>query len=91
MNIGRRMFLLGRRPPAAAPGILPSCLPERGVSCRSCEEHCETGAIRFAPRLGQPARPIIDVSLCTACGECATACPVRAIVVAEVVPEGARA
>ncbi|MDR2614829.1 MAG: 4Fe-4S binding protein [Candidatus Accumulibacter sp.] len=69
------------------PGILSSCLPERGVSCRSCEERCETGAIRFTLRPGQAARPVLDASLCTACGECAAACPVRAIVL----PEGARA
>lgn len=56
-----------------------ACLPRRGVFCRSCEEHCAAGAIRFPPRAGGPARPVVETSFCTGCGLCAAACPSLAI------------
>ncbi|MDR2207519.1 MAG: ferredoxin-type protein NapF [Azoarcus sp.] len=55
------------------------CLPHQGILCRSCEDHCEAGAIRFAPQLGRPAQPNIMVSCCTGCGKCVAACPTHAI------------
>jgi len=55
------------------------CLPSKGVSCRSCEDHCEAGAIRFAPRPGGPAQPDIERASCTGCGECVASCPTYAI------------
>ncbi len=55
------------------------CLPRRGVECRSCGEHCETGALRFRPRTGGPALPEMDASRCTGCGACVAGCPTRAI------------
>jgi ferredoxin-type protein NapF len=59
--------------------ISTACLPHKGVLCRSCEDHCEAGAIRFAPRQGCPAQPDIERSRCTGCGECVASCPVYAI------------
>jgi ferredoxin-type protein NapF len=56
-----------------------ACLPRQGVLCRSCEDHCEAGAIRFAPKLGYPAQPDIMVSCCTGCGGCIATCPTYAI------------
>ena len=56
-----------------------ACLPHQGVLCRSCEERCGEGAIRFAPRPGGPAQPDIIVSTCTGCGECVASCPTHAI------------
>ncbi|MCL1826104.1 MAG: ferredoxin-type protein NapF [Betaproteobacteria bacterium] len=59
--------------------VSSACLPHRGVLCRSCEGHCEAGAIRFVPRPGSPAQPDITGSHCTGCGECVASCPVHAI------------
>ncbi|MCL2644964.1 MAG: ferredoxin-type protein NapF [Betaproteobacteria bacterium] len=56
-----------------------ACLPRQGVLCRTCEDHCEEGAIRFAPRKGHPAQPEIAESRCTGCGECVASCPVHVI------------
>ena len=56
-----------------------SCLPHRGVLCRSCEDHCEERAIRFTHRAGSPAHPEIIQSRCTGCGECVASCPAKAI------------
>jgi ferredoxin-type protein NapF len=79
-----------RQPPALdfSPGLPPwvlqvtistACLPRQGVSCRSCEDNCEAGAIRFAPCQGYPAQPEITKSRCIGCGECVAPCPVHAI------------
>ncbi|MCL2020648.1 MAG: ferredoxin-type protein NapF [Betaproteobacteria bacterium] len=59
--------------------INTACLPHKGVLCRSCEEHCEAGAIRFTPRVGSPAKPEITELRCTGCGECVASCPTHAI------------
>jgi ferredoxin-type protein NapF len=56
-----------------------ACLPRRGVHCRSCSEHCETGAIRFSLWPRHAALPGIETSLCTGCGKCAAVCPAQAI------------
>ena len=56
-----------------------ACLPRRGALCRSCEDHCEEGAIRFALRQGNPAQPEVTKLHCTGCGECVASCPVHAI------------
>ena len=73
---------------ALAPGDIPwrlalavaeSCLPGQGVECRSCEDACDTSAIRFRPRLGGPALPEIDPERCTGCGACVAPCPTGAI------------
>jgi len=56
-----------------------ACLPDRGVLCRSCEDHCCDAAIRFTPRQGRPAQPKITESRCTGCGECVASCPAHAI------------
>ncbi|MCL2589507.1 MAG: ferredoxin-type protein NapF [Betaproteobacteria bacterium] len=56
-----------------------ACLPRQNVLCRSCEDHCEEGAIRFTLRQGSPAQPEIMESCCIGCGECVASCPVRAI------------
>jgi ferredoxin-type protein NapF len=64
-----------------------SCLPHRGVLCRACDERCEAGAIRFPARAGGPARPVIDASSCTGCGECVAGCPAQAISMRPDVPQ----
>jgi ferredoxin-type protein NapF len=66
------------RPWALQAAIGSDCLPRKGVLCRSCDERCEAGAIRFSPRSGGPALPAVESS-CTGCGRCVAACPARAI------------
>ena len=61
--------------------IGPSCLPERGVECRTCGDFCLANAIRFSPRLGGSPIPIIDPAICTGCGACLAPCPVNAITI----------
>lgn len=56
-----------------------SCLPNKGVECRACGEHCDGGAIRFRPRLGGAPLPELDTAACTGCGACVSVCPVSAI------------
>ena len=83
----RRSFLLpgSRRVTAdGAPAPLlarvqASCLAQRGVECRLCGEHCDAGAIRFPPRLGGVAAPVVDDQRCTGCGDCLPVCPSGAL------------
>jgi ferredoxin-type protein NapF len=59
------------------------CLSMRGVTCRSCGDACETGAIRFRLQPGGRALAVVDDSLCNGCGSCIATCPVRAIQIEE--------
>ena len=65
-----------------------ACLSRQGIMCRSCEEHCETGAIRFSLRPNHPAQPDIIRSGCTGCGECVASCPSHAISMQRFSPSG---
>lgn len=56
-----------------------ACLSAQGVECRVCGESCPAGAIRFRPRLGGVALPVLETEACTGCGACFGPCPVRAI------------
>ncbi|MFI8418580.1 ferredoxin-type protein NapF [Serratia sp. NPDC078593] len=55
------------------------CLALQGVECRSCQDSCETQAIRFRPRLGGIAQPSLSVADCNGCGACVLGCPTGAI------------
>ncbi len=59
-----------------------ACLAAQRVECRVCGERCEAQAIRFRPRLGGVAQPVLDANACTGCGDCVAPCPVGAITVA---------
>ena len=59
--------------------IEPTCIAFNGVVCRTCGEHCETAAIRFAHVVGRGAMPQVDVERCTGCGACVSVCPVKAV------------
>jgi ferredoxin-type protein NapF len=85
MDALRRSLLTGRRNAAerrVPVAIAPACLAQRGVECRICGEACDTGAIRFAPRPGGAAQPVLDLARCSACGDCVRPCPVGAVSVA---------
>lgn len=89
MDAGRRAFLLGRKPPPGALSAQPTgpqkaqfgedCLAGQGIVCRTCGDHCDAGAIVFAPRPGGVALPVLLAERCTGCGECAPDCPTLAI------------
>jgi len=87
-SLSRRRFLTGSRPPdlpdSQRLAVSDLCLARSGVSCMSCRDECEAGAIRFRPRLGGPFIPEIDGGLCTGCGNCVAVCPSSAIVPAPV-------
>lgn len=80
MDVGRRAFLLGRTSPRALrAGIGDGCLARQGVTCRTCGERCETGAILFSLCPGGVAIPQISTDACNGCGECIADCPSGAI------------
>ena len=55
------------------------CLAQQNVVCRSCAEICEHDAIRFSPRLGGAALPVLNSERCTGCGDCLPICPNSAL------------
>ena len=58
-----------------------ACLARQGITCRTCGEQCEHGAIRFRPCLGGMAEIVVDASTCNGCGACVHPCPTEAVVV----------
>lgn len=59
--------------------ISDRCLPYHHIECRSCQDGCETRAIRFRPQLNGIAQPVLDLPACTGCGACVPVCPVQAV------------
>jgi len=59
--------------------ISQDCLCQRGVVCQNCRDACPESAIRFPPRLGGPALPVLDGDRCTGCGACVAICPSQVI------------
>lgn len=55
------------------------CLAFQNVVCRCCGESCTAAAIRFSPRLGAAAEPVLNPDLCTGCGACLPVCPTAAL------------
>ena len=59
--------------------VTSRCFAARGIVCQSCRDACAEAAIRFPPRLGGPAQPVLTAALCSGCGACIAACPADAI------------
>lgn len=59
--------------------IKQSCLATNNIYCQSCQEQCETQAIRFKFIDNAIPKPVVDQDLCTACGACIAICPQSAI------------
>lgn len=55
-----------------------ACLAHRQVECRTCGESCPVEAIRFFPRPGQAALPVVQ-GACDGCGQCLAPCPANAL------------
>ncbi|WP_131112197.1 4Fe-4S dicluster domain-containing protein [Sulfuricystis thermophila] len=93
--ISRRDFLRGRikasqntveataTTKAQLASIGPACIAYvDNVVCRSCGDACDEQAIRFSPRLGSAALPVVLTERCTGCGACLPVCPAGAITLA---------
>lgn len=82
MQPARRRFLgLGNTAPASVPriaAVAEDCLALRAVACDLCRDSCEANAMRFSPRVGEPAQPRITAE-CTGCGDCVALCPAQAL------------
>lgn len=59
--------------------IRDSCLAKSNIHCQSCQDACETEAIRFLYSPGRVPHPEVDVDSCTGCGACVAVCPQDAI------------
>ncbi|NNF80207.1 MAG: 4Fe-4S dicluster domain-containing protein [Rhizobiales bacterium] len=59
--------------------ISASCLAQRGVACRLCDDACGFNAIRFRPQLGGHYHPEINSDICNGCLHCLDVCPVGAL------------
>ncbi len=80
----RRSLLFGRPAPGRVVAVIGDrCLARHGIVCRSCGDACEARAIRFPPRLGGVAMPLLDSDACSGCGECISVCPAVAISLSE--------
>ena len=55
------------------------CFTQKGIECRSCQDHCDAKAIRFRYACGAIAEPEISQDLCTGCGACISVCPADCI------------
>lgn len=71
------------RPWTWAATIEASCLSYKGVTCRSCADACDVGAIRFRLQAGGRDTPLLDIDTCTGCGGCKSVCPADAITLSQ--------
>lgn len=64
--------------------IKTHCLALQGVVCQSCQDECESMAIRFQLRSALIPEPVINMQTCTGCGACVKSCPASAIAIKEI-------
>ena len=55
------------------------CLLDQGVTCQSCQDGCDTEALRFEYGVGPAGAMAVIADNCTGCGACVALCPTRAI------------
>ena len=88
-SCGQQAFQGAEQPPwRLSPLIREACLAKSNVVCRSCGDVCEHAAILFRPHMGRAAQPEIRLDMCTGCGACIGACPVRALEMTNSIAEG---
>lgn len=59
--------------------LQPSCLALNHIECRTCQDSCESRAIRFQRAVGKVAAPTIELERCNGCGACLNRCPSQSI------------
>ena len=59
--------------------IQSECLSLNGIVCRACGEACEPRALTLKLELRGVARPLLELGLCTGCGECYAVCPIKSV------------
>ncbi|WP_440876405.1 ferredoxin-type protein NapF [Thalassotalea sp. PLHSN55] len=59
--------------------ISNKCLATNNIYCQSCQDVCETRAIRFKFVNSSIPQPELNLTDCTSCGACITTCPQDAI------------
>jgi len=59
--------------------IESDCLTYRGVACQSCQDSCDSYAIKFEYAVGWTPRPVVHTEACTGCGMCIQVCPANAL------------
>ncbi|MBL7003730.1 MAG: ferredoxin-type protein NapF [Gammaproteobacteria bacterium] len=57
------------------------CLALKKITCRTCEDQCDAGAIKFKLKVGGVATPKISADECTGCGACFAPCPANSITI----------
>lgn len=80
------VFDLARPPWDLVATLDRSCFLTSGISCRSCTDACDTGALRFDLGARPVGRIAVDADACTGCGACVGICPAGAISVASRAP-----
>jgi len=60
-------------------GIRDNCLAKAGIHCQSCQDACDSEAIRFHYSAGHVPLPDVKSDSCTGCGACVAVCPQDAI------------
>ncbi len=74
------MFVEERTIPwPAAINISSKCLATNNVFCQSCQDVCESKAIKFNLAIGGVPKPELTNEDCNSCGACIATCPQDAI------------
>ena len=59
--------------------ISNKCLATNNIYCQSCQDVCETRAIKFHLHTSGVPKPTLNLEDCTSCGACISTCPQDAI------------
>lgn len=61
--------------------IKPTCLAEKEIECRACQDSCESRAIQFKREIGRVPKPVVALTHCNGCGACLNVCPSQSITI----------